>query len=401
MITEQFTLSVRNLKHQGVRSWLTMAGIVIGIATIVSLISLGQGMENAINQMMASVGYNLVYVMPGSGFFAGATGAKLGESDVEAIESVRGVNLAGGMTSKVSAVKSHGETKFAWVTGLPTDKRQKIVEDMESIRIAEGRFFTDDEKYGMGVGYRIANGDFFEKPVTIGDRVTVNGRVFRVIGTLEKIGSKEDDEQFYIPLETSENLFDDHDNYVTIMAQTKDGFDTTEVAADMKKKLRKHRDVKEGEEDFTIQTTEQLMESFGVILTAVRLVFLGIAGISLVVGGIGIMNTMYTSVLERTKEIGVMKAVGARNKDIMGLFLIESGVVGMTGGAVGVVIGIGLSKIVEVIAANAYLEVLKAHVSVGLVVGALAFSFIVGCVSGVLPARQAASLKPVDALRYE
>jgi len=401
MISEYFTLSVRNLKHQGIRSWLTMVGIFIGIATIVSLISLGQGMEDAINQMMSSVGYNLVYIMPG-GLMTGGGGAKLTESDLAAIESVRGVSIAGGMTSKVAAVEAHGETKFAFVSGIPTGKRQKIIEDMESVRIAEGRFFNDNEKYGVGVGYRVANGEFFKKPVTIGDRVTVNGKQFRVVGTLEKIGSKDDDEAFYIPLETSEDLFDDHDNYITIMAQTKDGFDTSLVAEDIKKKLRKHRDVNEGEEDFTIHTTEQMMESFGVILDTVRIVFLGIAGISLLVGGIGIMNTMYTSVLQRTKEIGVMKAVGARNGDIQMLFLVESGVIGMTGGIVGATIGIGLSKLVEYIAVNnLYLDVLKAHVSWQLVGGALAFSFIVGCISGVLPARQAASLKPVDALRYE
>jgi len=312
------------------------------------------------------------------------------------------VDIAAAMTTKIARVEAHGETKFAWVSGIPTDKRQKVIEDMESIRIADGRFFNDNEKYGMGVAYRVANGDFFSKPVGIGDRVEVNGKVFRVIGTLEKIGSKEDDEAFYIPLETSEELFDDPDNYAVIMAKRASGLETSEVAESIKKKLRKHRDVDEGEEDFTIMTTEQMMESFGIILDAVRLVFMGIAGISLLVGGIGIMNTMYTSVLQRTREIGVMKAVGARNRDVMGLFLVESGVIGMIGGTVGVVIGIGLSKLVEYIAREGlYLDVLKAYVSWQLIVGALAFSFIVGSIFGVLPAKQAAELNPVDALRYE
>ena len=403
MIDDYIRISIRSIRHQGTRSWLTMLGIFIGIATIVSLISLGQGMEDAINQMMSSVGVNLIYVMPGAGFQSMGSGAtKLTGEDVDLIESVHGVNLAAGMTSKVAKVESHGESKFGFVSGLPTDKRQKIIEDMESIRIAEGRFFKDDEKFGVGVGFRVANGDFFSKPVTIGDRVTINEKVFRVVGTLEKIGSKDDDEAFYIPLETSEELFNDYDNYIVVMAQVKDGFDTAEVAENIKKKLRKDRGLNEGEEDFNVQTVEQMSESFGIILNVVNLVFLGIAGISLFVGGIGIMNTMYTSVLQRTREIGIMKAVGARNGDIMGLFIVESGVIGIAGGIVGVIIGLGLSKTVEFIAVNnLYLDVMKAHVSWQLIVGALAFSFIVGCISGTLPARQAAKLRPVEALRYE
>jgi putative ABC transport system permease protein len=340
--------------------------------------------------------------MPGSGFSGGSTGTRLGSSDLAVIEGIRGVNLAGGMTSKVARVEAHGDGKYTFVIGIPTDKRQKIIEEMEAIKIAEGRFFNDKERYGAGVGYLVAHGDFFDKPVGIGDRITINGRIFRVIGTLEKIGSKQDDEQVYMPLETFEDIFDDHDNYVTIMAQVKEGFVVSEVAEDIKEELREYRDVREGEEDFTVQTTEQMMESFGTVLTAIRIVFLGIAGISLLVGGVGIMNTMYTSVLQRTREIGVMKAVGARNRDILGLFLVESGIVGAAGGLVGIVAGLALSKLVEYLAVKyLYLEMLKAHVSVQLVLGALAFSFIVGCIAGVLPAKQAAELSPVEALRYE
>ncbi len=151
-----------------------------------------------------------------------------------------------------------------------------------------------------------------------------------------------------------------------------------------------------------VQTFEQVMKSFQTIFGMVQAVVIGIVAISLLVGGIGITNTMYTSVLERTRDIGIMKAVGARNSDILKLFMIESGMLGLVGGAVGIMIGVGLSKAVEITISKLYNFVyLKASFPWYLILGALAFSFLVGSISGVMPARQAAKMKPVDALRYE
>ncbi|MEM4247591.1 MAG: ABC transporter permease, partial [Candidatus Woesearchaeota archaeon] len=175
-----------------------------------------------------------------------------------------------------------------------------------------------------------------------------------------------------------------------------------EVADNIEKAIRRDRHQKEGREDFSVQSSTELIESFMKVLFIIQAVFVGIAAISLLVGGIGIMNTMYTAVLERTREIGVMKAIGARNKDILALFLIESGFLGAAGGIIGIIIGSGISKIVEVAVnaqygANTILAVFPPY----LLVGALLFSFGVGAVSGLLPARRASKLKPVDALRYE
>ena len=174
------------------------------------------------------------------------------------------------------------------------------------------------------------------------------------------------------------------------------------IAEKIKVELRRFRDVKKDEEDFDIQTPEQLLGSFGDVLNIVQSVLIGIAAISLLVGGIGIANTMYTAVIERTKEIDIMKSVGAQNKDILLIFVIESGMLGLAGGAIGIAVGIGLSKLVEYLA-FVYLgtSLIKAFFPWYLILGSLLFSFLVGTISGLLPARQAASLKPVDALRYE
>jgi putative ABC transport system permease protein len=205
----------------------------------------------------------------------------------------------------------------------------------------------------------------------------------------------------YIPYDTAVSLFE-LDEIDILIVQTIEGIDVNTVAESIKKELRDYRNVDEGEEDFRVQTFEQVMKSFQTIFGIVQAVVIGIAAISLLVGGIGITNTMYTSVLERTRDIGIMKAIGARNSDIMKLFLIESGLLGLVGGAVGIIIGIGMSKTVEIAVTKLYNFVyLKAHFPWYLILGALAFSFIVGSISGVMPARQAAKMKPVDALRYE
>ncbi|MBT5924722.1 FtsX-like permease family protein, partial [Candidatus Woesearchaeota archaeon] len=178
--------------------------------------------------------------------------------------------------------------------------------------------------------------------------------------------------------------------------------ETGKIAEEIKKDLRKKRDVDEGEEDFVVETPEQLAATFAIILDIVQIVLIGIAGISLFVGGVGIMNTMYTSVLERTKEIGVMKALGAKNSHVMALFLVESGIYGFGGGLIGAIIGIGFAKLVEAIfliaVGPAFLLI---EIDWILVLGTLLFSFIVGCLSGIAPARRASKLHPVDSLRYE
>jgi len=243
---------------------------------------------------------------------------------------------------------------------------------------------------------------FFDEGVDLRDKLIIQGKEFRVVGVMEQIGNPADDSQVYIPLETAKEIFDKEDEIDMVYVQIKAGFEPNEVAENIEKKLRKARDEKKGEETFSVQTFEQLLETFSNIFAVVQGVLVGIAAISLLVGGIGIMNTMYTAVLERTKEIGTMKAIGAKNSDILWIFLFESGLLGLVGGAVGILIGIGLAKGTEYVATTALgTPFLQASFPLYLIVGALAFSFLIGTASGILPAMQAAKLKPADALRYE
>ncbi len=381
-----------------------MIGIFIGIAAVVSLISLGEGLQSAINEQFELLGYNVIYIMPGTSFGPpGSGGSKLGDPDLKIIKRVRGVDLAGGIITKLAKVKFKDETAYAWVSGVEPGDTQEILFDGTGIEILRGQErFTESDRYKAFVGYELWIGNVFDKPVGVGDRITLNDKKFQVVGEISRIGNSQDDMSVYIPQKTAKDIFGVKDDYMIIMARTKPNYNVGDVAEDIKKALRRDRGLDVGDEDFEVQTLEQIKETVGIVLDGVQAVVIGIAFISLFVGGVGIMNTMYTSVLEKTQEIGVMKAVGARNSDILSLFLIESGTIGMVGGIIGCLIGAGLSKTVEYIAVVELDQTLiRASITPELIIGALSFSFIVGCISGVLPAKQASQLKPVDALRYE
>ena len=196
-------------------------------------------------------------------------------------------------------------------------------------------------------------------------------------------------------------VFESGDKLNFVIAQTALGEDPLLVGEDVEKELREDHRLDEGEEDFDIQTPEQFAETFGVILDIVQIVLIGIAGIALLVGGIGIMNTMYTTVLERTKEIGILKAIGAKNHNILLIFFIESGMVGLFGGSLGVGLGWGISTLGGRIATDAGYQMLQPIFPLELVIGCLFFALFIGAISGLMPARQASKLLPVDALRYE
>jgi putative ABC transport system permease protein len=204
----------------------------------------------------------------------------------------------------------------------------------------------------------------------------------------------------FMPIDDVRKLFDAPDEITMIMAKTDPGADIDTVIANIERELRKERGLKEGKEDFTVQSTKQFIESFLVIFNVVTVLLVGLASISLLVGAIGIANTMYTAVLERTKEIGIMKSIGAKNSDIMTIFLIEASLIGLLGGVVGVLIGTGIAKLAELIIAGFLGQgFFQVFLPWWLLLGAIAFAIIIGTLSGILPARQAAGMNPVDALR--
>lgn len=404
MIKDFFIYTLKNLKTRGIRSWLTMFGIFIGIAAVVSLISLGQGLEAAINEEFASLGADKLIITAKAADF-GPPGSfsvtPITRNDIDPIKKVSGVKEVLPRIFQPVEAEYRDEIKYLYAISMPTDETQKTILALDKINVEKGRMLKNGDENKVVIGYNIANDKTFENNIRLRDRIIINKEEFEVIGILEKNSDTND----YILIEENKliDLLNIQDEEVNLLlVQAKPNTDLIKLEEDISKELRHSRGLEEGKENFDIQTPQDIADSFSSILSIVQAVLVGIAAISLFVGGIGIMNTMYTSVLERTKEIGIMKAIGATNQNILSIFLIESGLLGLVGGAIGVLLGIGIGKLVEFIAAQALgSNLLQATFPWYLIVGALAFSFIVGTLSGSLPAIKASKLKPVDALKYE
>jgi putative ABC transport system permease protein len=403
MIEDYFKMAWNGLKTRKLRSWLTMIGIFIGIAAVVALVAVGQGLERTITEQFEELGTDKIFIQPKGQFGVPGleTAVELTKDDVETVSKTKGIEEATGMVAGVIKVEFNEEVIYQFLIGIE-EEGKAMYEEFGSWEIEKGREVkkSDSDKVSLGYNYGIEK-RVFTKEVNIRDRIKINDEEFKVVGLYKKIGNPQDDAQLYTNDETAREILELDDEVHFILARTSAGEEPSAVAEAVKKELRKARDLERGEEDFTVQTFEELIESVQAILGVVQTVLVGIAAISLIVGGIGIMNTMYTSVLQRTQEIGVMKAIGARNRNIATLFVIESGMLGLFGGAIGIVLGMGIAKMVEVAAEGFGYGIIKVYFPWYLILGALAFSFAIGTISGVLPAVRASRLKPVDALRYE
>ncbi len=358
-------------------------------------------MQNAINEEFQKAGADRITIQPAGGFAGAYVSEKLYQSDVDVINRVKSVDFATGVIIKTGRVKYKEQTESASIFGIESDEdTRRFIEKVDFFLIEEGRQFKSIDNNVAILGSNIAS-DRFDREIVLGEKITVEGKEFKVIGIQKKSGSPMHDNMVRITTDSAQELFglEKTEELSMIFAKVKPGFDPLVVAEDVRDALRKDHDVKEGEEDFIVVTAEQMIEGFNNILLAVQAVLVGIAAISLVVGGIGITNTMYTSVVERTREIGIMKSVGAKNSDIISIFLMESAMLGFFGGILGVIIGLSVSKAIELVAVSAGVTVLRAYFGIELIFGALLFSMVVGTVSGVLPAKSAARMNPVDALR--
>ncbi|MAF50945.1 MAG: hypothetical protein CMH64_02535 [Nanoarchaeota archaeon] len=403
MIFDFFIYSFNSLKARKTRTLLTMVGIFIGIAAVVSLISLGSGFQKAVTAQFSNLGTDMLTVQAAETGFGppGSTAlTKLTNDDFNAVKKVSGVKTVAKRYIRAVNIKFREKSLVNAMSSLPPDEGARdLMLTSLNLEIEEGRWLKTEDKFKVVLGSSFAQ-DKFSRPIHKGDKVKINDVGFEVVGILVRAGSPQFNDMVLVNEPILEDLLEVEDEMDLMVVQVSNANEIEKVARNMEKTLRKSRDVEEGKENFNIETPQKLVESFTAVLDVVAVILIGIAAISLVVGGIGIMNTMYTAVLERTQEIGIMKSIGATNNDILSIFLMESGMLGLIGGAIGVFLGASFSKLVEVGAAVALgPSVLVADVSLGLVIGSLSFSFLIGTVSGILPAKQASSLQPVDALR--
>jgi putative ABC transport system permease protein len=404
MFTDYVKFAIGNFKRRKIRSFLTMIGIFIGIAAVVSLIGLGEGLRFAILSQFGFLGTDVLSVRAAGLDYAGPPGTgsvtPLTDDLAEKIAKLNGVEAAINRYMKSGTFEFNDRQTIGSAMSMPEGDGRKIAEKMANLEIEQGRSLKDGDGRRVVLGSNFAKDDVLGKGIKVGDTVLLSGIKYDVVGILKKKGSFLFDYAVLINEKTLLQDFGDDKSVNVIAVKVRDPNQMDKIKEDIEKLLRKERNVKVGEEDFIVESPQKTLESLNSSLFAVQLFVYIIAAISLVVGGIGIMNTMYTAVLERTKEIGIMKSIGAKNSTIFSLFSIESGLLGAVGGIVGIALGLifayGLAA-----AGRAVLgvDLIQAHISFQLIIGALLFSFIVGTFAGVFPAYQASKLQPVDALR--
>ncbi len=401
MRLDDIKYSLENLFHKKIRSFLTTLSILIGIMAVFALISFGLGIRDYANTLAEDMGKDKLFLAP-KAVMTTDPSLMTSQDDIDFVGKIQGVKDITGLYYGIAEVKYDGETRYVDMMGYDTEKTE-LVQSSMTVDIAEGRILKKAETGKAVLGYNYMLEDkVFSKPLHIGSKIEVNNQPFEVVGFFEAIGNPADDQNVYISYESFERLNPQlKDRFTSTIIQSASGYEPSKLADTITDKLRRHKGLDEGDEDFYVQTFEDVIATFGVIINIINGVLVLIALISVVVAAVNIMNTMYTSVLERTKEIGIMKAIGARNSDILNIFLLESGVLGLLGGLFGIFFGFLVAKIGEAVAANAGLGLLKPIFPWYLIAGCLLFAFLVGSLSGLAPAKQAAAQKPVDSLRYE
>jgi len=402
-LSEYFKIAVRNLRMRSLRSWLTILGIVIGVFLIISLLSLSEGIKSTISQQLRALGGETILVMPGDlsnpiAMFMG--GAKLEKEDLEAIKRTKGVDKILTMSMQAAVVRYEDEGKTIFMTGLSWKEGIEILEKFQGWTLKEGRWPVPGKREVV-IGKQIETG-VFEKTIKVGREVVIKGRKFQIVGILNSLGSKQDDSAIYLDINLYQDITGEKRGTAQYaMVKIEDGGDVNKIAESIKEQLGETRKRRAGTDiaDFSVITSEKMGDIAGSILNVIQIAIIGFASVAIIVGGIGIMNTMFTSVRERTREIGIMKAIGAKNSSVLLIFLFEAGIIGFLGGVGGTIAGSLFSKVIETYGQVHPLFYFRASITPELLLFGLAFSFFVGCFSGFFPARQAAKLKPVEALR--
>jgi putative ABC transport system permease protein len=394
-------VALKSLFGNKLRSFLAMLGIIIGVAAVISMLSLGAGAQAQVMERINSWGVNLLTLRPGQRRRHGVRSGSyenLTLEDAQAIlKEVKGVRQVAPVVRGSAQLKYYGRNTNTQVIGSSITYL-----GIRNFEIERGRNFTEVEAERMArvalLGPETAK-NLFEEEDPLEQTIKVKGVNFRVIGVLKEKGGQgwfSPDDQAIIPYTTAMKQLLGTDKLRQIDIQAESGADQTKVQEDITALMRKrHRLLGDAEDDFNIFNQASIVETATEVTRTFTILLGSIAGISMLVGGIGIMNIMLVTVTERTREIGVRKAIGAKDRDILGQFLIEAMLMSGLGGLIGVILGVGGAKIVE----NAIDFGTKVELSSILM--ALSFSAAVGVFFGYYPARRAAKLDPIEALRYE
>ncbi len=395
---ETAKVAFTNLKRQKLRSYLTLLGMVIGIAAIVALFTLSDGLSIAVEEMFEGLGLDTLTVQSGSSMgLATMVSRTLKDSDIRIIEDIPGVETVIGFYEGAAIAKYRDKELSAFIIGYDPNKTE-FLQGMGYLFLSEGRLLESTDLYSVLISESFAENALDSKELGLRQRIEIDGMDFRIVGLLDDsdmASSMGVNNMFWVTKNAAQTLFD-MDQPIEVMVKVTDERIANDVAEKIEDKLERAH----GEKDFIVLTTESLLESFNSVLGVIQIVLLLLAGISVVVGAIGIMNTMLMAVLERTREIGAMKAIGATNSRILSIFIAEAGLLGLAGGSAGVVLGYIVALGISIVAGSFNFN-LPITLNIFAIVFGISLSLFVGIASGVLPARRAAMMDPVEALRYE
>ena len=394
------------------RSMLTVLGIVIGVAAVIAMLSIGRGAQASITSQIESIGTNLIYVSPGSTSEGGVQSAAgsagtLTLDDAEALAGLPDVVAVASVTNSFVQVVYQGQNVNTRLMGVTPG-----YETVSSLTLEDGEFISESDQDGRSLvvvlGSSVAENLFGGTGGVVGQKVRLNGQPYKVIGVLASKGGTgfmNQDDQVFIPLSTALNRLVGGSRFrgssvisqITVKAASADVVD--QVVNDVTLLMRERHETIEGADDFTVSSQQAALDAATEVADTLTIFLGGIAGISLAVGGIGIMNIMLTTVTERTHEIGLRKAIGAKRSDILLQFLVESTVLSLSGGLIGVAFGWGIARLMGQIQLGG--SSISPVVGLDSVLLAAFFSMAVGLFFGIYPATRAARLQPVEALRYE
>jgi putative ABC transport system permease protein len=402
--SKRFRMAVKMATHSRLRSWLTIIGIVIGVASVIIILALAEGLTVQMNANFRGLGSDMISISPGAsrGFGFGGGGGPSGEgggsssnaatltrTDVQALKSISDIKYIDTRVQGNVKLYYQGNNGSASVTGVDPAVWQYMITD----KIGEGRLLGPADSNVVVIGYRLAN-SYFDRAIHANDMITIGGRAFRVVGILENGTGN----NIYMPISMAYTVISDKTSgeYDSIVIKVKEGINVTETVARIQSKLDLERHiVGEKRRDYSISSSQQMQSMISSMTSTLTMFLTGIAAISLLVGAVGITNTMFTSVIERTKEIGIMKAIGAKNSDIMMIFLFNAGLIGLIGGVIGLGIGYGVCYLL-----TTWFSV-TTSISINIAIMAVLVSLVIGMLAGAIPAYQASKLRPVDALRRE
>jgi putative ABC transport system permease protein len=401
MINKELAMySLRGLAHRKTRSFLTVLSILLGIATIFIFISFGLGLYYYIDEFTSSTSADKLIIQAKGSTTGISNSVILDNDDARAIERAAGVYEATGSYVKAAEVIQGNKKVYAFL--MSYDPQVPLMIEFMNVDIAAGRELLDSDRGKVVLGYNyFLDNKIFPKGYELNQNIEINGEKMRIVGFYEAVGNPQDDSNIYITNDYAEELFSDENiSYGMIVARVEID-NINQIVENVEKNLRNHRNLEKGKEDFSVQSFAELLETYlGAMNIVIGFVIL-IALISVVVSAVNTSNTMITSVLERIKEIGIIKSIGGKNSSVFSIFLFESGVLGFVSGVIGVLIGWGLSSLGGKILFNLGWGFLAPAFPISLFVGCVIFATLTGAISGVIPAYHASKINPVEALRYE